>query len=301
VKRILRVAILLALAAIACSLGGPSSGEAPVPTDTRAVLLSPTPPPATLEPTAEVATLTPAPLPTPTVTPTVTPTAAPAEPLPPREFSFTILGLLFEQEVIINDFGFIGVQVRVLGLALNESDITLQTPRIYIVVYSGETLIDYQGVAQSHGMNVLPGERAAFTTVDTSFAHLEHLVALGYDLNALRYEVGLFADAGDRLPLVPYREMEVVSFTASPRDFGTFYEVTVENTGDREAYCYLNWVAYDADGQVIDAGFVSVATDVAPRYRLLPGTVATQIVFLPPETAEFEFFLLGTLAADPDE
>ena len=298
--------IVLAIG-LACSLSVVPTAP-PQASPTRAAVQSDTPvsvPTATPTP-VDSPTTTPAP---PTIQPTSTPTSTPAAPTPPHEFSYAIVDLYYYHEVVVEQAAsgqwIYGIRFHIMGLAENRTDVALGTPRIYLVIYSGSEVIGYEGMGQSYGNSVLPGERAAFTNdVQPAYHNLAYLNDAGYDVQTLRFEVGLFADPiPERWNVIQYREMEVISVIEDVRTEGIYLEITVLNTGEYKVYPYLNFVAYDDRGRLLWAGIVFVATsidDFTSMDALYPGTTGKRLLLFPAEMAEYELFLHADLRIEDE-
>jgi hypothetical protein len=118
----------------------------------------------------------------------------------------------------------------------------------------------------------------------------------GYDLRDLRYEIVIYATpASDNYDDVHYYEFELVSVVdTNIWEDGTYHEVTFANTGDKESSAYLHFLYFDANGDPVDGGIVSIYSANDPGgWVMLPGDTGTRTLFMPAEAVDYLFFVTG--------
>lgn len=223
-------------------------------------------------------------------------------PTPPTEYRFTILSqVLVAKEEGETWSGVIcgRMLAYAAGLAVNENDVTLFSPDVYIEAYDGDQLVDRFSLHHGTGLLVLPGERAIFTSDRPKCKNFSPVTRKGYGLSDVRYEIALYADPiPDYYSLMPYRDMEIVSVSEQRREDGTVLEITVANTGSEPAYPFLNFIFYDEAGIPVEANYILATIFDESGDTLSPGNQATVTLFMDPPGVDYEFFLLGASPKD---
>jgi hypothetical protein len=232
-----------------------------------------------------------------------TPTAEPTpQPTPPEPFQYTIL----EQRLVVEKNGKTLTDVtcgrflvEVVGLAKNDTNFVLQGPDIYIEAYDDEELIDRFRIGHTHSTFVQPGSEMIFNSGLPKCADLRSLPMEDSQLEYIDFRIGLYArekPAYDES--VPYTHLEIISVLEKPRDEGMKLEVTLKNTGDEPAYVFLHYIFYDLEGQVIDANYISVYSDVEPWFLLLAGDEITTNLYSWVDISAYDVFLRGMVVED---
>jgi hypothetical protein len=240
--------------------------------------------------------------------PTATEPPAVLEPTPEFDYSYTLLEYRFDYELascIHSSLG-PGIFIRAYGLVRNDTNEILDEPILHTNVYADNILVDRQRWNSTASYGIEPGEVVTFAysggilpsekeelpgNFTASCNTLDNVLRMGYAPQDLQFELSLLADPMPAsFALARYSDVEIASIREGQSVWGATYDITVANTGARNAYVALHFLIYDEQDRLVEAGYITVSS--LAEYTVAPGQTADAFIS-GNGAARTEFFLLA--------